>query len=79
MAPKPAPFQLAVEDQSTLEKNWLRKGTLRQNLALRARTLIALSAGRSPKAVAADVGVTAATVFKWRTHYNDVSANAKCP
>ncbi len=70
MARKPAPFNLTVNDQLELE-SWLRTSTLSQNLVLRARIVLALNAGESPKVVAEQLGTTTATVFKWRNRYTE--------
>ncbi|SES83689.1 Winged helix-turn helix, partial [Marinobacter segnicrescens] len=70
MARKPAPFNLTVNDQLELE-SWLRTSTLSQNLVLRARIVLALNAGESPKVVAERLGTTTATVFKWRNRYTE--------
>ena len=70
MARKPAPFNLTVNDQLELE-SWLRTSTLSQNLVLRARIVLALNAGESPKVVVEQLGTTTATVFKWRNRYTE--------
>jgi len=68
LARKPAPFDLTVNDQLELE-SWLRTSTLSQNLVQRARIVLALNAGESPKNVAERLETTTATVFKWRNRY----------
>lgn len=68
MARKPAPFNLTVNDQLELE-SWLRTSTLSQNLVQRARIVLALNAGESPKAVAERLETSTPTVFKWRNRY----------
>lgn len=70
MARKPAPFNLTVNDQLELE-SWLRTSTLSQNLVQRARIVLALNAGESPKDVAERLETTTATVFKWRNRYTE--------
>lgn len=50
-----APFCLNAEDQSELE-SWLRKKTLNQSLAQRARILLALNVVESPKVIAENLG-----------------------
>lgn len=68
MARKPAPFNLTVNDQLELE-GWLRTSTLSQNLVQRARIVLALDAGESPKDAAERLETSTATVFKWRNRY----------
>ena len=68
MARQPAPFNLTVNDQLELE-SWLRMGTLSQNLVQRARILLLLNAGQSPKEVMELLDVSSPTVFKWRNRY----------
>ena len=69
MARQPAPFNLTVNgqrstvnDQLELE-SWLRMGTLSQNLVQRARILLLLNAGQSPKEVMELLDVSSPTVF----------------
>ncbi|MDF0752766.1 IS630 family transposase [Marinobacter sp. 71-i] len=68
MARKPASFNLAVNDQLELE-SWLRTSTLSQSLVQRARIVLALNAGESPKEVAERLETSTPTVFKWRNRY----------
>jgi len=68
VARQPAPFNLTVNDQLELE-SWLRMGTLSQNLVQRARILLSLNDGQSPKEVMELLGVSSPTVFKWRNRY----------
>ncbi|KXO06845.1 IS1634 family transposase [Marinobacter excellens] len=68
MARKPAPFNLTVNDQLELE-SWLRTSTLSQNLVQRARIVLALNNGESPKTVAERLETSTPTVFKWRNRY----------
>ena len=70
MARQPAPFNLTVNDQLELE-SWLRMGTLSQNLVQRARILLLLNAGQSPKEVMESLDVSSPTVFKWRNRYTE--------
>mgnify|MGYP003642282326 FL=1 len=71
MARQPAPFNLTVNgqrstvnDQLELElESWLRMGTLSQNLVQRARILLLLNAGQSPKEVMELLDVSSPTVF----------------
>lgn len=69
MARQPAPFNLTVNDQLELE-SWLRMGTMSQHLVQRARILLSLNAGQSPKEVTESLGVSSPTVFKWRNRYS---------
>src|SRR5271169_790131 len=67
--PRPAaPFALTPADLVTL-KSWLRMGTLTQNLAQRARILLLLSDGLTPKAIAERMQLSASVIFKWRKRY----------
>ena len=68
MARQPTPISLTVNDQLELE-SWLRTSTLSQNLVQRARILLSLNAGQSPKDVAESLDISAPTVFKWRNRY----------
>lgn len=74
MARQPAPFSLTVNDQLELE-SWLRMSTLSQNLVQRARILLSLNAGQSPKEVAECLEISAPTVFKWRNRYTKQGLN----
>jgi transposase len=56
------------EDQETLTR-WVRRPKTAQALAQRARIVLSAAEGRSNTAVAADLGVTARTVGKWRGRY----------
>ena len=60
-----APLVLTEEERQTLQR-WTRRHTSAQALALRSRIVLACAAGSSNKQVAAALGVTAATVGKWR-------------
>ncbi|AWB35574.1 IS630 family transposase [Orrella marina] len=68
MAKPAAPFNLSLLDRETLQ-GWLRKSTLDQRLAQRARILLELGAGMTPRAVSEKLDVTAPVVFKWRKRY----------
>lgn len=50
-------------------QGWLRMSTLEQSLAQRARILLLLADGLTPKAVSEQLQVTPPTVFKWRKRY----------
>jgi hypothetical protein len=68
LARQPAPFNLTVNDQL---ESWLRMGTLSQSLVQRARILLLLNAGQSPKEVMESLDVSSPTVFKWRNRYTE--------
>jgi transposase len=65
---RPAEVVLTSEDRATL-RAWLAAGTSEQRLALRAAVIIGVAEGLSNAAVAARVGVRAATVSKWRGRF----------
>ena len=68
MARQPEPFSLTVQDQLELE-GWVRKTTLSQNLVTRAKILLALNQGMTPKEVSERLEVSDPIVFKWRNRY----------
>ena len=68
MAKPAAPFNLSLLDRETLQ-GWLRKSTLDQRLAQRAKILLELDAGMTPRAISEKLDVTAPVVFKWRKRY----------
>ncbi|MDR9469457.1 IS630 family transposase [Marinospirillum sp.] len=70
MARPPEPFSLCVQDQLELE-GWLRKTSLSQTLAMRARILLSLNQGMTPKEVSQQLGVSSPNIFKWRNRYKD--------
>jgi len=59
---------LTEEERQTLQR-WTKRRTSAQALALRSRIVLACAAGSSNKDVAAALGVTAATVGKWRQRF----------
>lgn len=68
MARPTSPFALMPSDLIALQ-GWLRMSTLEQSLAQRARILLLLADGLTPKAVSERLQVTPPTVFKWRKRY----------
>ena len=62
------PLILDDMERETLER-WVRRPKTAQALARRARMILACSEGRSNTAVGADLGVSDATVGKWRARF----------
>lgn len=60
-------FALTPSDLIALQ-GWLRMSTLEQSLA-RARILLLLADGLTPKAVSEQLQVTPPTIFKWQNRY----------
>ena len=56
------------EDRDTLTR-WVRRPKTAQALAQRARIVLGAAEGRSDSAVAAELGLTARTVGKWRRRF----------
>ena len=65
------PFSLTPSDLIALQ-GWLRMSTLEQSLAQRARILLLLADGLTPKAVSEQLQISPPTVFKWRKRYLEV-------
>lgn len=63
-----APLTLTEEERSEL-RGWARRPTTAQAMALRARIIIECAEGWSNGEVAEELGVTRATVGKWRRHF----------
>ena len=59
---------LGGEDRDTLTR-WVRRPKTAQALAQRARIVLGAAEGRSDSAVAAELGLTARTVGKWRRRF----------
>lgn len=70
MARPAAAFHLSPMDIDILQ-DWLNKGTLPQNLALRSRILLLLNSGLTPRQVSKHLNVSAPVVFKWRKRYQE--------
>src|SRR5829696_8167758 len=66
--PKPLPVTLTDDERGKLS-DWARRPTTAQRLALRARIVLAATAGRANAAIAADLRVTRPTVRKWRSRF----------
>src|SRR5258708_30794502 len=62
------PLVLSGDERRTLE-NWVKRRSTAQGLALRARIALACAQGGSNTAVAARLGVSRATVRKWRAPF----------
>ena len=63
-----APLVLSQDEQHTLE-NWAKRRSTAQDLALRARIVLASAEGHNNIAVAARLGVSRNTVTKWRARF----------
>ena len=70
MSKPAAKFTLSEADLGQL-RAWLRKATLDQRLAQRARILLELDAGVAPAQISARLGLSAPVVFKWRKRYQE--------
>lgn len=66
--PKLAPIELSDEERAELQR-WVRRRKTAQDLALRARIVLACAAGVSNAQVCRDLGVSAPTVTKWRGRF----------
>jgi transposase len=62
------PLVLSGAERRTLE-NWAKRRKTAQGLALRARIVLACADGGPNVAVAARLGISRATVRKWRTRF----------
>lgn len=70
MSKPAAAFTLPASDRSQLQ-TWLRKTTLDQRLAQRARILLDLDDALPPGKISERLGISAPVVFKWRTRYQE--------
>src|SRR5207245_4817388 len=61
-------FTVAVADREMLE-SWLRAPTVAQDLALRAKVILASAAGEGVRPMARRLGVSPNTVASWRRRY----------
>src|SRR5215469_7044177 len=66
--PRLEPLVLSEAERRTLS-NWATRRKTAQGLALRARIVLACAEGRSNIAVAARLGISRATVKKWRSRF----------
>ena len=66
--PRLEPLVLSQAERRTLE-NWAKRRKTAHGLALRARIVLACAEGRPNIAVAARLGVSRATVRKWRIRF----------
>ena len=73
--PKPAPLTLAVAERAALDQ-FVRRHTTPQQLALRARIVLAAGAGHANAHIARDLGVTLDTVRLWRRRWRALQAIA---
>jgi transposase len=70
MARPAASFCLKPTDVETLQ-SWLCMGSLPQSLGQRARILLLLASGLTPKQVSDRLEISAPVVFKWRKRYQE--------
>lgn len=66
--PKLPPLELSDEERAELQR-WVRRRKTSQDLALRARIVLACAEGLSNAQVRREVGVSAPTVTKWRQRF----------
>jgi len=66
--PSAVPIEL-TEDESAQLQAWTRRSKTAQSLALRARIVLACAEGESNSAVAERMGISVATVRKWRGRF----------
>lgn len=66
--PKLPPLELHDEERAELQR-WVRRGKTAQDLALRARIVLACAEGLSNAQVRREIGVSAPTVTKWRQRF----------
>src|SRR5215472_783588 len=69
-SPKAPEVVLSTDERETLER-WARRPNSAQALALRCRIVLACAEGATNTAVAARLGVSMATVTKWRARFVD--------
>jgi transposase len=70
-----AAFRVAEADRAMLE-SWLRAPTVAQDLALRARVILASAAGEGVRPLARRLGVSPNTVAVWRRRYRSAGLDS---
>jgi putative transposase len=73
--PKPLPIALSVAERDALEQ-LVRRHTTPQQLALRARIVLAAADGRNHRQIARDLGVSIDTARLWRQRWRALHAVA---
>lgn len=66
---RPTPVLSVSEDQRRTLEEWVRRRKTAQALALRARMILGCASGAKNTQVAAEMGVKAQTVGKWRSRF----------
>jgi len=67
-SPIAVPIELTAAEREQLE-SWERRRTTAQALALRSRIVLAAETGESSSQIAVELGVSVATVRKWRNRF----------
>lgn len=65
-----SPLHISDNDRAELE-SWLRSTTLKQGLVTRAKIILSLSEGQSPRVVAKAQRVSEKTLHKWKNRFLD--------
>jgi transposase len=66
---RPIPHLAVTDDERAVLERYVKRGKTAQNLALRSRIVLRCAEGGSNTVVAAELGVGAATVGKWRGRF----------
>ena len=61
-------IELTEEDREELE-SWVRSGTAEQRMVMRAKIILLAEGGMATNAIGRQMGITPATVSKWRTRF----------
>ena len=69
MANSPAPALVLLDGDRDELASWTRSTAIRAGLALRARVVLLASEGVANARIAAEVGTTTTSVWKWRNRY----------